>query len=138
MRTSTNLYWALALFFGVVAVAYTIWTAIEYGAVEWVGVVALTLLVAFSAFIGFYLMLVFRAQGGPLPEDVHDANIDDGDPEVGHFSPWSWWPVALAFGAGLVLLGLAVGAWIFVIGLPVVFVALVGWVFEYYRGNFAH
>ena len=64
-----------------------------------------------SAFIAFYVGRSHAAQGGELPEDRLDANIDDGDPELGHFSPWSWWPVSLAFGAGLVILGLAVGFW---------------------------
>ena len=43
----------------------------------------------------------------------------------------------LAGGAALGFLGLAVGFWITFIGVAVVVVALVGWVYEYYRGNFA-
>jgi hypothetical protein len=78
------------------------------------------------------------AQGGELAEDRPDANIDDGDPELGHFSPWSWWPILLAFSCGLIFLALAVGMWIIYIGGALVAVALVGWVYEYYRGNFAH
>jgi hypothetical protein len=33
-------------------------------------------------------------------------------------------------------LGLAVGVWIAIIGIPLVVIALVGWTYEYYRGNF--
>ena len=90
-----------------------------------------------AVFIGFYLNRSFHAQGGPLPEDRVDASIDDGDPEQGHFSPWSWWPLILASAATLGFLGIAVGMWIFAIGFALFIVAIVGWVYEYYRGYFA-
>ena len=92
---------------------------------------------AFWAFIAFYLGRVHKAQGAELPEDRIDANNDDGDAELGFFSPWSWWPIILACGAALGFHGLAVGFWITFIAIPVVIIALVGWVYEYYRGNFA-
>ena len=78
-----------------------------------------------------------REQNGELPEDRLDANIDDGDAELGFFSPWSWWPILLAGWAALAFLGLAVGPWITFIGVPLALICLVGWVYEYYRGNFA-
>ena len=90
-----------------------------------------------SGFIAFYVGRVRAAQGGELPEDRLDANIDDGDAELGFFSPWSWWPIVLAGAAALTFLGLAVGTWISFIGVPLGVIALVGWVYEYYRGNFA-
>ena len=40
--------------------------------------------------------------------------------------------------SALIFLALAVGMWIIYIGGALVAVALVGWVYEYYRGNFAH
>ena len=73
-----------------------------------------------------------------MPEDRPEADIDDADPELGHFSPWSWWPLVLGFAIGLAFLGLAVGVWIAIIGIPLVVIALVGWTYEYYRGNFGH
>ena len=87
--------------------------------------------------LAFYLGRVFSAQGGDLPEDRLDSDIDDGDPEMGFYSPWSWWPVILAGSASLMLLGFAVGTWITFIGVALVLVAIVGWVYEYYRGYFA-
>ncbi len=87
--------------------------------------------------IAFYLTRATVAVGGVLPEDRLDADIDDGDAEQGFFSPWSWWPMFLAFGAALVFLGLAVGVWVSLIGGPIAFIALVGWIYEYYRGYFA-
>lgn len=34
-----------------------------------------------------------------------DANIDDGDPEIGHFSPWSWWPILSAGSIAIMFVG---------------------------------
>src|SRR6478672_12263324 len=116
MKTNINIFWILVAFFALLTAVYTTWALISTDRVEWVGTVAIGLCAVLSAFIAFYLQLVNRSTGGLLPEDRLDADIDDGDPELGHFSPWSWWPVALAFGAGLVMLGLAVGFWICYIG----------------------
>jgi hypothetical protein len=57
---------------------------------------------------------------------------------MGHFSPWSWWPFVIGLSLFLVFLGLAVGVWVTIIGVPLALVALVGWTYEYYRGNFGH
>src|SRR5690554_3611998 len=105
---------------------------------EWAGSIALALCSVLFIFLGFYVGKSYKAQGGELPEDRLDANIDDGDPELGHFSPWSWWPIVLAGAASLIMLGLAVGIWIAFIGATLTLIALVGWVYEYYRGNFSH
>ncbi|MCR2811457.1 cytochrome c oxidase subunit 4 [Microbacterium sp. zg.Y1090] len=143
MKTNVNLWWLLAVFFLIVAVVYTGWNIIAHPslpwnqAIEWVGTVALFFSVFMAALIGFYVSRVHKAQGGELPEDILTADIDDGDPELGEFSPWSWWPIVLAFSAALAMIGFAVGTFMIPIGLAVFVVALVGWVFEYYRGYFA-
>jgi len=143
VRTNTGLWWLLAAFFLLMAIVYTTWGIIFYSdevwydAIEWVGSVALLFTSLMSALIAFYLGRVHKAQRGELPEDILTADIDDGDPELGEFSPWSWWPIVLAFSAALGMIGLAVGAWMFPIGLAVFVVAIVGWVYEYYRGHFA-
>ena len=139
MRANVNMFWILAAFFGLAAIVYGTWSAIDDvdPGMEWAGTVALSLTTVLSAFIAFYLGRVHKAQGAELPEDRIDANIDDGDAELGFFSPWSWWPIILASGAALGFLGLAVGFCITFIAIPVVIIALVGWVYEYYRGNFA-
>lgn len=139
MRANAILFWILSAFFVLSAVVYTLWNLLDefHRNVEWVGTVAMLLAAVLSAFIAFYVGRSHAAQGGELPEDRLDANIDDGDAELGHFSPWSWWPFALALGAGLVVLGLAVGIWICFIGVAFSLVCIVGWVYEYYRGYFA-
>ena len=137
MRANTNLFWILTAFFGLSAVVYTGWNLLDdKHIVEWVGTVALLLSTALGAFLAFYLGRVHKNQGGELPEDTLTADIDDGDPELGHFSPWSWWPIFLAGSLALVFLGVAIGPWIAFIGLPLVLIAVVGWCYEYYRGYF--
>lgn len=147
MKTNANIFWILAVFFAIVDVVYIGWSWAEYAAhaavgasthPEWAGSIAIGLCAVLSAFLAFYVGKSYKSQGGELPEDRLDANIDDGDPELGHFSPWSWWPILLAGAASLLMLGVAVGIWISFIGAALTLVALVGWVYEYYRGNFGH
>ncbi len=138
MTTNVRMFWILTGFFFFAAAVYTVWAILATGEVEWVGTLAIALSGGLSGLIAVYLVLVRRAQrGGVLPEDRLDANIDDGDAEQGHFSPWSWWPITLAFAAAIVVLGLAIGPWISFIGVGLLLVSVVGWVYEYYRGNFA-
>ena len=151
MIANTRLFWVLAGFFILADIGYVIWTYVDYSGraipamggfegqmLEPVGTVGLTLSAILASLIAFYLGRIHAAQGGELPEDRLSANIDDGDAEQGFFSPWSWWPMMLALGAALVFLGIAVGVWIVFIGLGIGFISLVGWIYEYYRGNFAH
>jgi hypothetical protein len=153
MGVNARLFWLLAGFFTVLSAVYTVWTLL-YGAqdlaqdpgaggrtdvvVEYAGTIGLLLAGAASALIAFFVGRIHSTQGGELPEDRVDAHIDDGEAEQGFFSPWSWWPVTLAASLALVFLGLAVGFWVAFIGAGFLVISLVGWVFEYYRGNFAH
>jgi hypothetical protein len=149
VRVNANLFWLLTGFFGLSAVVYILWSLIDHAntpqqvepitamGVEWVGAVGISLGAVMSGFIAFYITITKRAQRGDVPEDIPTAEIDDGDPEVGHFSPWSWWPMFLALGLALMFLGLAVGVWIAFLGGPIVLVGIIGWQYEYYRGNFA-
>ena len=154
MRTNAILFYVLAAFFVASDIAYVVWSLLDtthgtvaagnslnnagIGRIEWVGTIAILLCAVLSVFIAFYVGRAQAAVGGELPEDRLDANIDDGEAEQGFFAPWSWWPVMLAASASLVFLGLAVGVWIALIGGAVVVISLVGWQYEFYRGNHAH
>jgi hypothetical protein len=137
MKTNIGVFWVLAAYFIVLTILYTVWAIIDTGVIEWIGSIAIGLSAVLSMFIAFYLQIQLKNQGGVLPEDRLDADIDDGDPEIGFYSPWSWWPVLLAAGAGIAMLGMSVGIWVALYGIPLVLVALVGWTYEYYRGYFA-
>jgi hypothetical protein len=115
--------------------------AIVYGFLthwsEWVGIMGMLLVGGLAGMIGSYLGVTARRVGA-RPEDREDAEIHEGAGEQGHFSPWSWWPLVLGTAAATAVLGIAVGWWIFFIGAGIGIVALVGWVFEYSRGDHAH
>lgn len=136
MKTNINLFWVLTVFFAALTTIYVLWAIVDTGQVEWVGAVGIGLSAVLSLFIGFYLRLVYRNQGGELAEDRLDAGIDDGDAEQGFFPPWSWWPVILAAAAGIAFLGLSISFWIVAYAVPFAILGLVGWVYEFYRGNF--
>jgi hypothetical protein len=137
MKTNIVVLWVLAVYFYVLTAVYTVWAIIDTGVVEWIGSIAIGLSGILASFIAFYLQVQLRNQGGVLPEDRLDADIDDGDPELGFYSPWSWWPVMLAAGAAIAFFGFAVGIWVAFYAIPVALIALVGWTYEYYRGYFA-
>jgi len=151
MIANARLFWIIAVFAAFIDVVYVVWTlayasqdlaqspnGAQGGPVEWAGTVALGLVSILAALIAFYLGRSARAIGGVLPQDNESGNIDDGDPEQGFFSPWSWWPVTLAGGAAFVFLGIAVGVWICFFGAIIGVIGLTGWIYEYYRGYAAH
>ncbi len=131
MKTEARVFIALVPFFLIVGIGYGLWSDWEA-----VGSIAVLLMAGLVGMIGFYLALVSR-RIDPRPEDNPYGEIEDGAGEQGVFSPWSWWPITLGAAAALVFLGVAIGTWIFLIGVTVAVVALVGWTYEYYRGYFA-
>lgn len=139
MKSNIIIFWSLAVYFALLAVVYVVWNLISVGAVEWSGTTPLLLAAGLVGMIAFYLGLVKKNQGGELHEDMEDADIDDGDPELGHFAPWSWWPLALAGSASLFVLGFTLNGNFFLIyfAIPFIIVSVVGWVYEYYRGYHA-
>ena len=73
------------------------------------------------------------AAGGRL-----DAEIEEGAGEYGFFSPHSWWPLFVAMAVAFTAVGVAVGWWMTAIGFLAIILTVIGWVFEYYRGEFQH
>ncbi|MCQ1947069.1 MULTISPECIES: cytochrome c oxidase subunit 4 [unclassified Arthrobacter] len=133
MKVETKLFAYMTPFFIVVGVVYGYM-------VDWmepVGYLALFLTGGMSGMIAYYIGFTGK-RVGPRPEDRLDAEIHEGSGEQGFFSPWSWWPLLLGASAAIGFLGMAVGWWILYIGAGLAVVALVGWVFEYSRGNHAH
>lgn len=136
MKTNTNIFVLLAVFFLVMTGVYGYWTYITYNKVEIIGFAAIGMLSIFASFIAFYLGKTAKNFTGA--EDMPDAHIEDGEAEVGFFAPWSWWPLVLGMSAAICFTSLAVGWWLFFIGLPFALLGLVGFVFEHSRGQHAH
>lgn len=139
MKSNIVIFWILTTYFVLIASVYTVWNLIVHGRPEWAGSIVILLCAGLTGFIASYLALVHKKQGGELIEDRLDSDIDDGDPEQGEFSPWSWWPIILAFALAVFVIGLSVGMnfWLCYLALPLVPIAVVGWIYEYYRGHFA-
>lgn len=101
-----------------------------------IGTTALAMCGGLTALVAFYVLYTAK-RVWPRPEDRGDANVDEADPEYGFFSPHSWWPLLIGFASALTFLGLVFAIWLIALGAFVLVIALVGWLFEYYRGNFA-
>jgi len=101
------------------------------------GTTALALAVALAFLTGFYVR--FSGRRLPLrPEDDQRGEIYQGTGELGFFSPHSWWPLFMGLSAALAAVGVAIGWWLFLMGMLAVALSAIGFVFEYYRGHYAH
>lgn len=114
-------------------------SAVVYGLLseEPVGTVVLAFSAALAFLVGYYLLFTARRIDS-RPEDRRDAEIAEGAGELGFYSPYSWWPLSLAFFAAVAFLGVVFGWWLFILGAVGGMLSVVGLVFEYYRGDVAH
>jgi hypothetical protein len=133
VKIETTLFGAGTFFFVPLAIIYGIVTSWH----EPVGAAALFLTGGLALLIGLFLWITSR-RIDPRPEDDPNADIAEGAGEQGVFAPYSWWPLPVGFAAALVFAGLAVGWWLTGIGMAFGAIALVGWVYEFYRGEHAH
>ena len=131
MKVEGRIFALGAIFF--IAVAGIYW----YFARDPIGTTALALCGGLAFLVAFYVLYTAK-RVYPRPEDRLDAEIDEADPEYGFYSPHSWWPFMVGFATFLVVIGLIFAVWIIVFGVVMLGIALVGWLFEYYRGDHAH
>jgi hypothetical protein len=133
MRTEAALFNLPAIFFVAVAVVYGALT----GWAEWVGLTCILLTGGLFFMVGFYLRMLAKRHG-QRPEDNVDGEITELAGDQGVYAPWSWWPLMVGIAAALGFTALAVGWWIMVPAGIMTVIALVGWVFEFSRGQHAH
>ena len=131
MRIEAWTMGACAIFFAIVTPAY--WLIAEDPA----GTSALVMTTLLGGLVAFYLAVVSR-QIDPRPEDREEAEVADGAGELGFFPPYSWWPLFAGLALAVVVIGVVIGWWLVIIGVGVLGVTVVGFVFEYYRGYHAH
>ncbi|SNC60758.1 Cytochrome c oxidase subunit IV [Kytococcus aerolatus] len=130
MKVETKLFWYLTPAYVIFFLLYGFWT----GWNEPVGAIALGLSVVFWVMIAWYLGVTAKTIDGIRPEDDRFGHQDQVAGHYGHFAPYSWWPLWLSLACAVVFTGVAVGWWMFVIGLFMLVIAVVGWVYEYYSG----
>ena len=129
-----------SLLFGLGFFVFTVIAIVYGGVTHWeepVGAVGLFLTAGLAAMVTLYLGYTGRHVDF-RPEDDPFGDIEQGAGELGEFAPYSWWPLAGAAGAALLFLGMAIGWWMMLIGVAIGAFGMVGWVFEFYRGEHAH
>ena len=131
MKVEGFLFAGCAVFFALADAVY--W----YFSKDPTGTTALALAVGLAFLVGFYLLFTGRRLP-QRPEDDPEGEISEGTGELGFFSPHSWWPMFVGLAAATAAIGMAVGWWLFLIGALATMLAAVGFVFEYYRGLYAH
>ena len=131
MKIEGWLFTIIAVFLIPVTAVY--WYASE----DPTGTTALILTFGLCFLIAFDLLHPAR-RIAPRPVDDPQANIDDAAGDLGFFSPYSWWPLGVAAACALMFLGIVFGWWLFILALPFVAVSVMGFVFEYYRGEHEH
>ncbi len=97
------------------------------------GTTCLALSIGLTFMIGYYLLFTARRMEA-RPEDRPDAEISEGSGEVGFFPPHSWWPIVLAAGFAITMVGTVIGPFLAMIGGGILLVAIFGFLFEYYVG----
>ncbi len=132
MKIETWVFGSTAIFFVLIAPFYWLMTG------EWAGTTALAMTALLVLMITVYLGFHAKKME-PRPEDLLDAEIADGAGELGFFPPYSWWPLWAAITFSTITFAVAMSAWwLVIIGMVFGFLAVIGWVFEYYRGEHAH
>lgn len=139
MKAESWIFAACTVFFMLVAPSYWFVTdAINENGPDWAGTTALVMTALLVGMISLYLGMHARKME-PRPEDRKDAEIADGAGELGFFPPYSWWPLWVGATFGLCTFAIALALWwLLIIGFFVGLLVLIGWVFEFYRGEFAH
>ncbi|GAA4624476.1 cytochrome c oxidase subunit 4 [Cellulomonas oligotrophica] len=132
MKIEAKLFLYGILFFFPVGLIYGLWSDGEP-----VGTVGIPLVGGLVGMIGGYFALLAR-RIDPRPEDDELGDIEQGAGNQGVFSPWSWWPLVIALAASIAFVALAVGWWLMAPATALGAIGLVGWVFEYSRGQHAH
>lgn len=133
MKLEANLFLLPGAFFLLVAIVYGSLTHFE----ELVGFPAILLSAGLAFMIGIYFRMLTKRHG-TRAEDREDATIAEDQGDQGLYAPWSWWPLVVALGCALGFVAMAVGWWVMVPATIVAVIGLVGWVFEYSTGRFAH
>lgn len=141
MKMQAYLFMGIATFFGLVGALYIYWSYLETGQVEWAGSTILIVGIGFGWMLGFWLWQAARRSEhhhGLPPEERLDGEISESAGEYGFFSPHSWWPMFVALAVAFTAVGMAIGWWMLFLGFLAIILTTIGWVFEYYRGEFQH
>lgn len=131
MKSEKLIFLVMGVYFVVTSSAYYLITK------ELVGTVALLLTAVLFFIVSTYLSIAGSKVGKRLEDDV-DGEIYQGAGELGFFPPKSIWPLWVALTICVVCLGPVFGWWLTIAGIGMGLWSVTGWVFEFYRGDYAH
>ena len=143
MKVESLLLLGVGIFFGLIAIVYWFLSYEDGGGIMLLGTCLLGLLPG-----AYYFFWHRRFHGskyffwgrldkvvGDRPEDMPDANIEDGAGVIDSFPASSIWPFILGMGAFVTALALAFGTWLLPVGVTTIVIALVGVTAESRRGG---
>lgn len=138
MKVEALVFGIATVFLALVTPAYVLVTDASSHGIDWTGAAALTMTTLLAGMVTLYLGFHARKMDA-RPEDNKRAEIADGAGELGFFPPYSWWPLWCSLIVSVIAFAIAAGTWWLVIIAAIGgIMTLIGWVFEYYRGEFAH
>lgn len=134
MKILAWLFTLIGVFLIPVGVVYGFMTHFD----EWAGFPAILATAAMCFFLGFFLFFTDKKHPDQ-PNDNLDGEIIDGAGDYGFYSPWSWWPLFIGLICAALVTGVAIGQWwVAIVAGVVAILGVVGWVYEYSRGDHAH
>jgi hypothetical protein len=125
MKVESIVFGLLAVFCAVVTPIY--W----FTSHDPTGTAALAISGGLGLLIGGYLGFTARRLG-PRPQDLPDAEVEEGAGDLGHFSPGSYYPFFIGASTTLILLGIIFGVWLALLGAAMLLVFVTALLFEYY------
>ena len=131
MKVEAWIFGILVIFFVVVTPIY--WFVSR----EITGTAALILTFFLVLMISGYFGLVSRRIDA-RPEDKNDGEIAEGAGELGFFPPKSIYPLLCALTFVLAVLAPVFGWWLLVVSVGMGIFTITGWIYEFYRGDYAH
>ena len=138
MKAEAWIFAACTIFLVLVTPAYWLITDASDHGPDWTGTSALVMTTLLTLMVTIYLGFHAKRMD-PRPEDRDRRRDRRRRGELGFFPPYSWWPLWTAMALGTSVFGVAASAWwLVIIGGLLGSMALVGWIYEYYRGEHAH
>ena len=131
MKVEAWIFAVLAIFCAIVTPVYWVMSK------DPTGTAALILTFFLVLMIGLYLGLISNRMN-PRPEDEKLGEIAEGAGELGFFPPKSIWPLLCSGSLVLVALAPIFGWWLLVLAVVTGVITVSGWIFEFYRGDYAH
>lgn len=133
MKLLSNIFGLIGIFLIPVGIVYGLMTHFS----EWAGFPAILATAVMCLFLWYFLSFTDKHHPD-MPYENLEGEIADGAGDYGFYSPWSWWPLFIGFSCSIAVVGLAVDWWIVLLAIPFAATAVIGWVYEYNRGDHAH